>query len=195
MTKIAIAISALIFAAVSFWLWRVMPDQGWVVYGENGWKLVGEGWATLWRGWPLALLGLVAGGIASLTFFGFILERLVDEDKADEIKRLEKQLTEARLAKLNAFKTARTELDNEFQQARQIKQDGEQRHQQALELKTEAEALQAEAMREKEKALKSVSSAKKETLQAAHRARNAICAAERIKRKAQGISRISVIRS
>ena len=192
MTKIVIAVSALIFAAVSFWLWRVMPDQGWVVYGENGWELVGEGWATLWRGWPLTLLGLVVGGIASLTFLGFMLGHAVNEDKAAEIKRLKQQLTEARQAEQDALKTVRTELDDEFQKAEQIKQDGEQRYQQALELKTQAEALQAEAEHEKNQARKDVAQAKKETLQAAYRARNAICAAERIKRKLEGVERISV---
>ena len=49
-------------------LWRALPHQGWVIRDTQGeWQVVAQGWALLWRCWPLVLVGAVLGDVGGVS--------------------------------------------------------------------------------------------------------------------------------
>ena len=118
------------------------------------------------------MLGLGLG----IGLLGMLFRSLLDADQKSEIEHLERLVKESREREQQSLVLARKELEQEFSKARDLYARAEEMQAQsetqighALRIKREAEAVQQQASQAVE--------------QAQFRARNAICAAERIKRK------------
>lgn len=155
-------IGAVLLALLGFWLAQVMPLQAWGRWDGSSWRVVDTGWAVLWRGWPLAALGALAGAGVTGVVLALTLKHVQVADFQWELARLRRQRdaavseAEARVSEREREALRREEAASEAQRA--------------------AERARGEA----EQAVR----------QANFRARNAICAAERIKRRVEGKKRL-----
>ena len=118
------------------------------------------------------MLGLGLG----IGLLGMLFRSLLDADQKSEIEHLERLVKESREREQQSLVLARKELEQEFSKARDLYARAEEMQEQAdhniekaLASRKAAEAAQQQASQAVE--------------QAQFRARNAICAAERIKRK------------
>ena len=176
--KAFFSVSAIGLIVFCFWLWRFMPTQGWAEIDFQGgkWNLVAAGWSVLWHAWPILAAGVMLGVGVSIGLLGMLFKAFIDADQRSEIEHLERLVKESREREQESLVLARKELERDFQDARdlydravQLQEQSETQIGQALRIKREAEAAQQQASQAVE--------------QAQFRARNAICAAERIKRK------------
>jgi len=174
--KILWTIAAALLAGLGFWLGLVMPSQGWAQWDGKRWQVVAESWAVLWRGWPLALVGALAGSSAAWVGLAFILKHAKEADFRAKIARLTRQ-RDAAVAEAEARVQAR-------EQAARDRETVALAAQRAAELAAEA----AQAARQR--AEQAQQDAERAVSQATLRARNAICAAERIKRRVEGKKRL-----
>jgi uncharacterized integral membrane protein len=161
--------------ALAIWLIVLLPTQAWAEWDGKQWQLVGTGWATLWRGWPL----LVAGALLGSVLVGVWLRAfLVIAAKGDYERRIARLTAERDEAQTKAQKTLTERLsllEAREKAARDAKQEADEvikaAHAQAADAKTQA---------------------RQQVEKAGLRARNAICAAERIKRKHGKAPKLSV---
>ena len=176
--KAFFSVAAIALAALGFWLWRFMPNQGWaeIDFQAGKWNLVAAGWSTLLHAWPILAAGVMLGLGLGIGLLGMLFRSLLDADQKSEIEQLERLIKESREREQQSLVLARKELERDFQDARdlydravQLQEQSETQIGQALRIKREAEAAQQQASQAVE--------------QAQFRARNAICAAERLKRK------------
>ena len=176
--KAFFSVAAIALALLCFWLWRFMPTQGWaeIDFQANKWSLVAAGWSTLLHAWPILAAGVMLGLGLGIGLLGMLFRSLLDADQKSEIEHLERLVRESREREQQSLVLARKELEQEFSKAR--------------DLYARAEEMQEQADHNIEKALasrKAAEAAQQQALQAVEqaqfRARNAICAAERIKRK------------
>ena len=130
----------------------------------------------LWHAWPILAAGVMLGVGVSIGLLGMLFKAFIDADQRSEIEHLERLVKESREREQESLVLARKELERDFQDARdlydravQLQEQSETQIEQALRIKREAEAARQQAAQDVE--------------QAQFRARNAICAAERIKRK------------
>ena len=59
--KIAWIVAVALAAGVCLLLWRVMPGYGWAEWDGLHWQMVASDWPVLWRAWPVAMVGGLAG--------------------------------------------------------------------------------------------------------------------------------------
>jgi len=174
--KTILTIAALGLAALGLWLWRVMPDQAWAAWDGERLVVVAEGWAVLWRGWPMALLGLVIGGGLALAVLDWMLGKAVDAEHKAEVERLSGERDAALAARDRARAEAESALAEELAAVERLRTEAlrarELGHQAQIEARREVEAAEARALTAESVAHDAVS-----------RAKNAICAMERRKRK------------
>jgi len=169
----ALALAAF-FALAGLGLWRFldgwMPVQGWAVWGGGRWSVAASGWPVLWHAWPVALAGGLAGffGAGGALLWGLALAR--DAEIEAEIGRLrrtsgtEVAAEKERLGRKWDEALARVESRVGGREAAALKAQHEA---EAARRQAEQECLDAEAIRQ----------------DAYRRIRNAVAAAERIKRK------------
>ena len=176
--KAFFSVSAIGLLVLLFWLWNYMPTQGWAVidFQAGKWSLVASGWATLLHAWPILAAGVMLGVGVSIGLLGMLFKAFIDADQRSEIEHLERLVKESREREQESLVLARKELERDFQDARdlydravQLQEQSETQIEQALRIKREAEAARQQAAQAIE--------------QAQFRVRNAICAAERHKRK------------
>lgn len=146
-----------------------MPEQGWVQWDGQHWQIVAKGWAVLWYGWPLILVGVTLGwGLV-----GLVLARTLKLAKEADFKAHIVQLT---LERDNAVTAAEARLLVREQIAQQREND-------ALAKQQEAETALSDARDVQERIAQERTQIDQEIKAIQHRATNAICAAERIKRR------------
>lgn len=163
-------VSAALLAGLSFWLGTVMPAQGWAQWDGRRWQVVAEGWAVLWRGWPLVLTGIALGcGVASLVL-ARVLKLAKEADFEARIARLTQERDEAMTAA-----EARVAAREQAAQQQKLEASAKQR---------EADIALRDARAAREQVEQERSQADRDVKAAQYRATNAICAAERIKRRA-----------
>ena len=176
--KAFFSVAAIALALLCFWLWRFMPTQGWaeIDFQANKWSLVAAGWSTLLYAWPILSAGVMLGLGLGIGLLGMLFRSLLDADQKSEIEQLERLVKESREREQQSLTLAQKELEQEFSKAR--------------DLYARAEEMQEQADHNIEKALvsrKAAEAAQQQASQAIEqaqfRARNAICAAERLKRK------------
>ena len=176
--KAFFSVAAMGLLVLLFWLWNYLPTQGWAVidFQAGKWSLVASGWATLLHAWPILAAGVMLGLGLGIGLLGMLFKAFIDADQKSEIEHLERLVKESREREQQSLVLARKELEQEFSKARDLYARAEEMQAQsetqighALRIKRETEAVQQQASQAVE--------------QAQFRARNAICAAERIKRK------------
>ena len=77
--------AAALLAGLGFWLELMMPTQGWAQGDGAHWHIVAEGWAVLWRGWPLVVLGALVGAAAAGIGLALTLKHAQEADFRAEI--------------------------------------------------------------------------------------------------------------
>ena len=174
--KILWFVAAALLVGLGFWLETVMPSQGWAQWDGKRWQVVAESWAVLWRGWPLAALGALVGFSAAWVGLAFALKHANEADFRAKIVRLTRQRDTA-VAKAEARVLEREQAARDRETAALAAQRGAE---------LAAEAAQAARQR----AEQAQQDAEQAVSQATLRARNAVCAAERIKRRAEGKKRL-----
>lgn len=169
---------AVLLAVWGIWLARVMPSQAWGQWDGESWRVVGVGWAVLWRGWPLLALGALAGAAVTGAVLALTLKHLQAADFKLELARLRRQ------------RDAAASEANERVAARE--REALRREDVALEAQRVAERARGEALAARQAAEQAKAEAEQAVKQANFRARNAICAAERIKRRVEGKPRLNL---
>ena len=176
--KAFFSVSAIGLLVLLFRLWNYMPTQGWAVIDVQAgkWTLVAFGWATALHAWPVLAVGVMVGLALGVGLLGMLFKGLIDADQKSAIEHMQRLVKDAQQREEQSLSLARKELENEFAKARNLYERAEQMQEkseyaigQALVLKRAAEAAQQKAAQDVE--------------QAQFRVRNAICAAERHKRK------------
>lgn len=180
--KTVVALIATSLTAIAaLWLWRNLPGYAWAEFDGDNWQIVAKGWGVLAAAWPVALAGALIGFFGAGSLLAWVLERAVDADKAEKLAEAAERVRDAE------------------ERAREAQQAAERHVQARLEAvaRREAAALQAqaEAERAKVEAVQERNRAEELVQHATYRARNAICAAERIKRRAEGKQRLNVQRN
>lgn len=174
--KILWFVAAALLAGLGFWLETVMPSQGWAQWDGKRWQVVAESWAVLWRGWPLAVLGALVGFSAAWVGLAFALQHAKEADFRAEIARLTRQRDSAAdAAERRVSERERAARDREAV---------------ALAAQRGAELATEEAQAARQRAEQARQDAEAAVSQATLRARNAVCAAERIKRRVEGKKRL-----
>ena len=174
--KILWIIAAALLAGLGFWLGSVMPSQGWAQWDGKRWQVVAESWAVLWRGWPLVAFGTLVGFSAAWVGLAFALKHAKEADFRAKIARLTHQ-RDAAVMDAEARVLAREQAARDREAVALAAQRGAE---------LAAEAAQAACRR----AEQVQEDAEQAVNQATLRARNAICAAERIKRRVEGKKRL-----
>lgn len=176
--KAFFSVAAIGLLVLLFWLWNYLPTQGWAVidFQAGKWSLVASGWATLLHAWPILAAGVMLGVGLGIGLLGVLFQGLLDADQKSELEHMQRLVKDAQEREKESLIRARQELEQEFAKARDLYDRAEQMQEQseyaigqALALKRAAEAAQQQAAQDVE--------------QAQFRVRNAICAAERHKRK------------
>lgn len=175
--KSAWAIGAALLAGLGFGLARVMPSQAWGQWDGASWRVVGTGWAVLWRGWPLLVLGALVGAGVVGSVLALTLKHVQAADFKLELARLRRQ-RDAAITEAEARVSAR-------------EQEAARRESAALVVQRTAERARGEALAAWQAAEQARAEAEQSVAQANFRARNAICAAERIKRRVEGKARLN----
>ena len=174
--KILWFVAAASLVGLGFWLGSVMPAQGWAQWDGRRWQVVAESWAVLWRGWPLVAFGALVGFAAAGAGLAFALKHAKEADFRVEIARLTRQRDSAAdAAERRVSERERAARDREAV---------------ALAVQRGAELTTEEAQAACQRAEQAQQDAEQAVSQANLRARNAICAAERIKRRIEGKKRI-----
>lgn len=176
--KAFFSVAAIGLLVLLFWLWNYMPTQGWAVIDVQAgkWTLVAFGWATALHAWPVLAVGVMVGLALGVGLLGMLLRSLLDADQKAEIEHMQRLVTDAQSREKQSLALARKELENEFAKARDLYDRAEQMQEQSEETIGKALAIKRAAEAAQQKASQDVE-------QAQFRARNAICAAERVKRK------------
>ena len=174
--KVLWIVAAALLVGLGFWLETVMPSQGWAQWDGMRWQVVAESWAVLWRGWPLAAFGALVGFSATWIGLAFALKHAKEADFRAEISRL-----------IRERDTAASEAEHRVQERERAAQH---REAVALEVQRRAELATHEAQAARQRAEQAQEEAEQAVNQANYRARNAIGAAERIKRRIEGKQRI-----
>lgn len=160
------------------WLVQVMPSQAWGQWDGDSWRITGTGWAVLWRGWPLLVLGaLVGAGVAGFGL-ALTLKHIQAADFKLELARLRRQ-RDAAGAEAEARVSGR-------------EREAARRELAALEVQRAAKRAHGEALAARAAAEQAKAEAEQAVSQANFRARNAICAAERIKRRVERKRRLEI---
>ena len=176
--KAFFSVSAIGLIVFCFWLWRFMPTQGWAEIDFQGgkWNLVAAGWSVLWHAWPILAAGVMLGVGVSIGLLGMLFKAFIDADQRSEIEHLERLVKESREREQESLVLARKELERDFQDARDL-------YDRAVKLQEQSETQIGQALRIKREAEAARQQAAQDVEQAQFRVRNAICAAERHKRK------------
>lgn len=90
-----ISLFLLLLAAVGagyLWLDGVMATQAWAVATDEKWRIAGTGWETLKHAWPVAVAGLLFGGVLVLFTFGYLYLSATDADHENELNRMKAKL-------------------------------------------------------------------------------------------------------
>lgn len=174
--KVLWIVAAALLVGLGFWLETVMPSQGWAQWDGMRWQVVAESWAVLWRGWPLVVLGTLVGAAAAGIGLALALKHAQEADFRAEIARLTRERD-----------AAGSEAEWRVQEREQAAQH---REWMAAEAQRGAELATHEAHTARQQAEQALHDAEQAVRQANYRARNAIGAAERIKRRIEGKKRI-----
>ena len=179
--KLLWLLAMLLVLGVGFWLGWVIPDQAWAQWDGERWLVVAESWAVLWRGWPLVVLGGLLGFFGAGAFLALTLQHAQAADFKAHIARLTHERDQA-VIEAEQRVQAREQVAQERETwALQAQRDAAQAQQEADAMWESAEDFQDRAMRELN--------------QANLRTRNAIHAAERIKRRIEGKKRFGAGKS
>lgn len=174
--KVLWIVAAALLVGLGFWLETVMPSQGWAQWDGMRWQVVAESWAVLWRGWPLVVLGALVGAAATGIGLALTLKHAQETDFRAEIARLTRERD-----------AAASEAEWRVQERERTVQH---REWMAAEAQRGAELATHEAHTARQQAEQTLHDAEQAVRQANYRARNAIGAAERIKRRIEGKKRI-----
>ena len=176
--KLLWAVIGVVMVVSGVLLWRTLPHQGWVIQDAQGeWQVVAEGWALLWRCWPLVVVGAVFGFWGTLWVFLPGLQGVRELD-------LRRAVAEARAQRDAAFTVAlervaaREAMAEHRERAAQEAQAAAELAQQEAKLAAE----EADAMWESAEDVQEL--AGEEINRANARVRNAVHTLQRIRRQA-----------
>jgi hypothetical protein len=171
MQKYVWGMITIVLLVLLVWLVRTMPNQAWAVVESDRYRIVAEGWGILLRAWPIALLGMVVGIFVVGAGLVRGLEIAKEQDYLDQIKQLQSERDSA---------VAKAENRVKRREAEAIEQE---RVAFVAEQRATQELIQAKAAQEQ--AAANAAYAHQEIERAKYRTKNAVAAAERIKRKTQ----------
>ena len=176
--KILWITAAALLVGLGCWVGWVMPSQAWAQWDGKHWQIVAEGWAVLGRGWPLAVFGALGGALAVGATLAFTLQHAKETDFRAKIARLTRQ-RDAAVAEAESRVQAREQAAGDREAV-------------ALAAQRAAELAAQEAHAAHQRAEQAQQDAERAVNQAHLRARNAVCAAERIKRRIEGKKRLEI---
>jgi len=174
--KIVWMVAAALLAGLGVWLGWVMPAQAWAQWDGQAWHIIAEGWAVLWYGGPLVALGMLVGALGAEIGLAWTLKHAKEADFRAEIARLTHERD-----------TAVSQAEQRVLEREQAVSDREAK---ALAAQRTAEQATEEAYAARQRAEQTQEEAERAVNQAHLRARNAIGAAERIKRRIEGKQQI-----
>jgi hypothetical protein len=160
---------AIVLLVLLIWLIRTMPVQAWAVWNGETYTIVAEGWWTILRAWPIALLGVVVGVFVVGAGLVRGLEIAKERDYLDQIKQLE-------VERDSAVASAEARV-----QRREAEAFERERVAFLAEQRANQEMMQAKVAIEQSAA--SVVHSTAEIERAKYRIKNAVAAANRIKQK------------
>nr|CRY95344.1 hypothetical protein [uncultured prokaryote] len=176
--KAFFSVSAIGLIVLCFWLWRFMPTQGWaeIDFQAEKWTLVASGWSTLLHAWPILAAGVMLGLGLGIGLLGVLFNSFIDADQKSEIAHLERLVKESQEREQQSLVLAEKKLEQEFSKARDL-------YERAIILQEESETQVGKAFQMQKAAKAAQEAALQDVEQAQFRVRNAVAAAERIKRK------------
>jgi len=176
-----ISLFLLLLAALGagyWWLDGVMATQAWAVATDEKWRIAGTGWETLKHAWPVAVAGLLIGGVLVLFTFGYLYFSATEADHENELNRMKAELEREQKRVSSAESRAKALYQEKMSAAEQIKSS-------ALKTQADAEELKAKAIEAVKQAQKQVEQANLTANDAEKRRQNATAAAARRKRQAE----------
>ena len=182
---VIIAIAVITAAGlISYSLYIVMPHQAWAVLrAENEWEIVQTGWNVIWRSWPILLLGLSAGVTLSLLALPELLSKISYSSARYEIKSINNKLEKESARRKNAVAEANEALESDWGQLYK-EQERSRKAAKTIKLQQhEVEQMRNELFAREKTADEKILWADESVKNAEYRAKNAICAAQRIKKK------------
>jgi len=178
--KIAWIVAVALAAGLGLLLWRVMPGYGWAEWDGRQWQMVASDWPVLWRAWPVALAGWLAGFVGAGGLLWWIWDVVLEDAIEAEKQRLGKKWDAALAEVENRVKDREEFADRREAVAHQAQQAANLALHDAEKAKRRADQAWLEATAQAEQARQDMEAVRQD---AQRRIRNAVCAAERVKRK------------
>lgn len=164
----------------TWWLFRTVPNLVLGYPAAEGMQ-TSESWDVLLALWPVIVAsGVVVGGLLTLALT-WLIKAIIEEEANRQIVEAQEQATKAEQWAAKEIDRAEARFHAEAEETRQKQASAETALREALQVKAWAAA--------------EVEKHQEEARQAHQRMVNAICAAERIKRKIEGKPRIAVKKS
>lgn len=163
--------------AGGYWLNLLLYRYGLAIYTpEHDWVIVSYGWDTLRHLWPLALVGLLVGGVIAfvIVMYSYSVAKTLDERGEFFLMHRDVETAEARAA--NAERLAEANYRNKLAAV-------EEREQAATQVQQAAEAAQQQALSEIEQARAAVQRANTAAADAEARRKRAFNGFRRLQKK------------
>lgn len=152
MRSYLLGLFAILLCGLWWYLDTLLATQGWATMADDKWTLISDGWGILLSAWPLALVGVLIGGIAAIAMVLIAWQYAEDKDHLKEMTTLQEQLMAAEIRATEAVANAEQRVQAREQAATRLKQQAERDMTWARQVELQAKKEVLAAQEEVEKA-------------------------------------------
>lgn len=162
--------------ACGYWLYITVPEYAIAVHTNDGWRITNIGWSLFIPGSLFLFPSLLISALIAFLLSTYLLAFVRDKDHENRLNDYKAHFSILEKRALEAEKRAKAEYQTALDQAEQTTTQAYLDMQQALQLEAKSQEIIRQAQ-------ESIQVAQLQTQRAEKRKRNAMGAAERIKRK------------